>query len=141
VINKIEGSGSVRGTGPVRKTGKADKAGGASFSQHLHDDSTGAAGGVSGLSGVGGISALIGLQEVEDATQRESKGKKRAQMLLDEMEDLRLALACGTLTRGQLLRLSAAIQHEKGKADDPQLNAILDDVDLRARVELAKYGF
>jgi Class II flagellar assembly regulator len=107
----------------------------------LQDDATGAAGGVSGLSGVGGISSLIGLQEVDDAAQRESKGKKRAQMLLDEMEDLRLALACGTMTRGQLLRLSAAIQSEKGKADDPRLNDILDDVDLRARVELAKYGF
>lgn len=140
MINKVDGPGGVRGTQPVRKAGKTEKAGGANFSSHLADETSGAHG-VSGASGIGGVSALIGLQEVDDATQRESKGKKRAQALLDEMDDLRLALACGTLTRAQLLKLSAAIQSEKVKADDPGLNQILDDVDLRARVELAKYGF
>ncbi len=140
MINKVDGPGGVRGTQPVRKAGKTEKAGGANFSSHLADETSGTHG-VSGASGIGGVSALIGLQEVDDATQRESKGKKRAQALLDEMDDLRLALACGTLTRAQLLKLSAAIQSEKTKADDPGLNQILDDVDLRARVELAKYGF
>ncbi|MDX1922765.1 MAG: flagellar assembly protein FliX [Alphaproteobacteria bacterium] len=139
MINKVDGPGGVRGTQPVRKAGKTEKTGGANFSSHLDEASS--AHGVGGASGIGGISALIGLQEVDDATQRESKGKKRAQALLDEMDDLRLALACGTLTRAQLLKLSAAIQSEKVKADDPGLNQILDDVDLRARVELAKYGF
>lgn len=141
MINKVDGPGGIRGTTPVRKAGKAEKAGGSSFSSHLAEDGVHGASGVGGASGIGGISALIGLQEVDDATQRESKGKKRAQALLDEMDDLRLALACGTLTRAQLLKLSAAIQSEKIKADDPGLNQILDDVDLRARVELAKYGF
>ena len=141
MINKVEGPTSARGTQPVRKVGKTEKAGSANFSSHLSDEGVGGAHGVGGASGIGGVSALIGLQEVDDATQRESKGKKRAQALLDEMDDLRLALACGTLTRAQLLRLSAAIQSEKIKADDPALNQILDDVDLRARVELAKYGF
>ncbi len=141
MINKVEGPTGARGTQPVRKVGKTEKAGSANFSSHLSDEGVGGAHGVGGASGIGGVSALIGLQEVDDATQRESKGKKRAQALLDEMDDLRLALACGTLTRAQLLRLSAAIQSEKIKADDPGLNQILDDVDLRARVELAKYGY
>ncbi len=140
VISKVEGPGGVRSAQPLRKSGKAEKAGGASFSQHMQED-TPAVGGVSGLGGVSSISALIGIQEVDDATQRAAKGKRRGSQLLDQLDELRIALLSGGLSKEQLLRLSSMVQSEKANIDDPRLAQILEDIDLRARVELAKYGF
>ncbi len=141
MINKVEGSSSVRSASPVRKAGKAGGVGGASFSQHLQDDGISAASAVSGMSGVSGVSALIGIQEVEDATERAAKGKKRAQSILKDLDNIQVALITGALSKDQLLHLSASVQSERASVDDPRLASILDDIDLRARVELAKYGF
>lgn len=141
MISKVEGTGGVRGTAPVRKSGKAGKAGSADFAQHLQDDSVSGAGNLSGVAGVSAVGALIGIQEVESATDREARGKKRANLLLSEMDELRLALLTGTISKEQLLRLSAMVQSHKEQIDDPRLAGVLDEIDLRARVELAKYGF
>lgn len=141
MINKVDGPGGVRGPQNVRRTGAASKAGGTNFSQHLQDDSAAAVHGVSGLSALGGIGAILGVQEVDDATQRASKGKKRASQLLEQLDDVRMGLISGVLSKDQLLRLSSMVQSEKQAVDDPRLAEILDDIDLRARVELAKYGY
>ncbi|HVY13243.1 MAG TPA: flagellar assembly protein FliX [Alphaproteobacteria bacterium] len=140
-INKVEGPGGVRGTAPTRKTGKAGSVQGSSFSQHLEDDGTSPVSGVSSLGAVGGISAILGVQEVGDATERAARGKKRGSMLLEQLDELRVALITGSLSKEQLIRLSRMVQSERAGVDDPHLAAILDEIDLRARVELAKYGF
>ena len=141
MINKVDGPGGVRGAQPLRKTGKSEKSSSTGFSQHLQDDGIGASGALTGLSSVSGMGSLLGVQEVDDATQRASKGRKRASQLLDQLDDVRMGLVNGVLSKDQLLRLSAMAQSEKTQVDDPRLNEILDDIDLRARVELAKYGF
>lgn len=140
VINKVEGPGGVRSAQPLRRTGKTEKTS-AGFSQHLQEDTHASVTGVSGIGPVSSISALIGIQEVDDATQRAAKGKKRGMQLLDQLEELRLALLSGMLSREQLLRLSALVKSERERVNDPKLSEILEDIDLRARVELAKYGF
>jgi hypothetical protein len=141
VINKVEGPGSVRSTSPVRKTGKTSGSGGASFAQHLEDDGAHPVSGVSSLGGVGTIGAIIGVQEVGDSTERAAKGKKRASQLLESLDELRIGLLTGALSKEQLIRLSMLVQNERAQVDDPRLAVILDDIDLRARVELAKFGF
>lgn len=139
MINKVEGPGGVRSTAPIRRPGKTEKAGGAGFAQHLSEASAPA--GVSGVSGVSAVGALIGIQEVDDATQRASKGKKRAMLMLEQLDEVRLGLLGGMLSKDQLMRLAQTIKSEKAQVDDPHLAQILDDIDLRAQVELAKYGF
>lgn len=141
MINKVEGPGGVRGVGVTRKAGKASGPGASSFSQHLSDDGVGATQAATGMSGAAAVTGLVGLQEVEDATERAARGKKRGSQLLLQLDELRLALLSGTLTKEQLLRLSALVQSQRAGIDDPGLAQILDDIDLRARVELAKYGF
>jgi hypothetical protein len=141
-INKVEGPGGVRNSSPVKRTGKTGAAGSTTFAKHMEDEeSIAPVSGVSTLGAVGGVGAILGVQEVGDATERAAKGRKRANMLLDQLDDLRIALINGVLSKEQLLRLSAMVQHEKVQIDDPRLSQILDDIDLRARVELAKYGF
>jgi hypothetical protein len=141
VINKVEGPGSVRSASPVRKTGKTGAASGASFAKHMEDEEgLSPVSGVSTLGAVGGIGAIIGVQEVGDATERAAKGKKRGKQLLDQLDELRIALINGVLSIEQLKRLSTMVQTERADVDDPRLAEILSDIDLRVRVELAKFG-
>jgi hypothetical protein len=140
-INKVEGPGGVRGTAPTRKAGKASGTGNTAFSQHLQEESVSGASGVSSLASASGVNPLIGLQEVGDATERAAKGKKRANNLLTQLDELRLALLGGNISKEQLMRLANMVQSQRETIDDPGLAQILDDVDLRVRVELAKYGF
>lgn len=141
MINRVEGPGSVRSTAPAKKAGKAGSASSTNFSQHMQEENVGAAGAVSGMGSVSSVGALIGLQEVGDATERAAKGKKRGTLLLSQLDELRLALLSGTISKDQLMRLAAMVQSQRDEIDDPGLVQILEDIDLRVRVELAKYGF
>ncbi|WP_431857975.1 flagellar assembly protein FliX [Azospirillum sp.] len=134
---KVEGPGNLRGSGTVRRTGKADASGGASFAKQLVGDTT-ATQGVTGASGVFGVSSMLALQEVDDATARASRGKMRAEDMLDVMDEIRHGLLAGTLSSQKLMDLQRVVQSRKEQVDDPKLSEILDEIDLRAQVELAK---
>jgi hypothetical protein len=49
-----------------------------------------------------------------------------------------LALLAGSLSPGQISELQRVVSTERGLVTDPRLLAVLDEIDLRARVELAK---
>ena len=136
-IMKVEGPGNLRGSGSVRRAGKTDSSSGASFAKQLVGE-TGAAQGVTGASGVFGVTSVLALQEVDDAAARASRGKMRAQDMLDIMEEIRHGLLAGALPAQKLMDLSRVIQSRKVQVDDPKLAEILDEIDLRAQVELAK---
>ena len=134
---KVEGTGNLRGSGSVRRAGKTDSSGGASFAKQLVGE-TAAAQGVTGASSVFGVTSVLALQEVDDATARESRGKMRAQDMLDIMEEIRHGLLAGALPAQKLVDLQRVVQSRKVQVDDPKLAEILDEIDLRAQVELAK---
>lgn len=140
VINTINGPGGIRPPNTVRRTAKSQSTDGTSFSRHLDDtsesESAQAAQGAAPLHNVAGI---FSLQEVDDALARAAKGKLRAQDMLDRLDELRLELLAGTLTKDKLLRLAQIVNQRRGEIDDPRLVEILDQIDLRAQVELAKY--
>lgn len=135
VINKIEGPGPIRAPQTVKRTGKAAPASGTSFAKQL--DEAGSTQGVSGSSAVGGV---LGIQEVDDALAHASRGKARAQDILDRLEDLRMELLLGTISKEKLLQLSRIVNARRAQITDPRLQEVLDEIDLRAQVELAKYG-
>lgn len=137
VINKIEGPGSIRPPQNIRRTGKANAAGGTGFAKHL--DETSEAGAPHAISGAGAVTGILGIQEVDDALAHASKSKLRAQDILDRLEDLRIELLSGTVSRDRLLQLSHVVSAHRAEVSDPKLAEILDEIDLRAQVELAKY--
>lgn len=89
-------------------------------------------------SGVTDVSALMALQGVEDATERRRRAIRRGGGLLDRLDELKLALLQGESGAGALERLSRTLRDERPIDADPSLNALLDQIDLRAAVELAK---
>ncbi len=85
-----------------------------------------------------GVEALLALQDVESPTERKRRSVKRAGRLLDELDGLKIALLGGELSQSQLDNLTRAIREQRAGTDDPKLEAVLDEIETRAAVELAK---
>lgn len=99
---------------------------------------TGATSASAGVSGVAGVSALMALQGVEDVTERRRRALRRGNGLLDRLEELKLALLAGEAGEAALERLGRGLSEERPVDADPGLNSLLNQIDLRAAVELAK---
>lgn len=84
------------------------------------------------------VSALMALQGVEDVTERRRRAIRRGGGLLDRLEELKLALLMGEAGDGALERLTRTLREERPVDADAGLNNLLDQIDLRAAVELAK---
>ncbi len=140
---KIEGSGALRGSAGAKKTGRSGGVGSSDFARRLSESEeagSGGAAGVSGLSGASALDALLALQQVEDATSGPSRAKQRAEDLLDKLDELKIYLLAGGIPQEKLGDLSRMVQSQREQVEDPQLVALLDEIDLRAQVELAKYS-
>jgi len=137
VIDKIDGIGGVRTSQPIKRASKSGASSGASFAKQLDESEDTAA--TSGIASAANISGILGLQEVDDALSHAAKGKLRAEDILDRLEDLRLELLSGGVSKEKLLHLSRIVNARRGEIKDPRLAEILDAIDLRAQVELAKH--
>lgn len=93
---------------------------------------------VSSVAGVMGVEALLALQDVETPTERRRRSVRRAGRLLDELDEIKIALLGGELGQAQLERLARAIREQRSATEDPQLEGLLDEIETRAAVELAK---
>jgi len=90
--------------------------------------------------GVGSVDALLALQTVPSATDRKKRAIKRGNQLLDLLGDVRVELLEGGLTGVSIDKLKRIAQGAREEVDDPGLADVLDQIDLRAQVELAKLG-
>ena len=87
---------------------------------------------------VGGIEALIALQGVEDPIERRRHAVKRGRVALDALDELKIGLLGGALSPAVLTRLQAAAAHLKQGSGDANLDSVLDEIELRVEVEIAK---
>lgn len=92
----------------------------------------------SAASGVAGVSALVALQGVEDATERRRRAMRRGHGLLDRLDELKLAALAGRDDSLALDRLAQAAREAGPEVEERGLAAVLNQIDLRAAVELAK---
>ena len=93
-----------------------------------------------GVASTSPLDALLAMQAVEDENSNESRGKKRGGKLLDLLEEVRQGLLAGVIPASKLNGLVAAVRSEQAAVSDPNLKAILEEIDLRASVELEKLG-
>lgn len=84
------------------------------------------------------LGTLIAMQSIPEGSARRSKAAKRGADILTLLDELRDGLLAGHLSVTLARRLSHVVNAETDSFDDPRLRAILDDIDLRAKVELAK---
>jgi Class II flagellar assembly regulator len=89
------------------------------------------------ISILGGLEALIAIQTEDTTRERRRRSAKRGQSMLDVLDELKLALLAGHLPAGLQARLSASLR-EDAPSGDGRLDSIVDAIELRAEVELAK---
>lgn len=138
MIDRIDGPGIIKSAQPVKRTTKSGSTGGSSFAKHLDDSSE--SGAATGVTSAAAIAGVLGVQEVDDALERASRGKMRAEDILDQLDSLRVDILTGAISRDKLLQLAHIVHARRLEVTDPRLGEILDEIDLRAQVELAKYS-
>jgi len=131
---EIKGTGRVETTAVKRKAQAG--AGGGGFS-------VGGAGEphaqiVAGPGPIAALDSILMLQGMEDSTQGKSKGLTHGEQLLDLLDSVRDGLLAGGIPRATLNKLAHAVTRRQDGFADPKLQDVLDQIELRAHVELAK---
>jgi hypothetical protein len=105
---------------------------------------TGATSSAAGVGGAGSVSrvssldALMALQEVGGPLERKRRAVGRAGVILDALDTLKLDLLEGRLSPAAVEHLMNAVRDQRSMTDDPRLEGLLDEIETRAMVELAK---
>ncbi len=122
-----------------KRSGRAAPSGGGGFARALADEpeQTSAP---AGTSPVQALNALLSVQEVGDSTEGRGRARRRADSLLDRLEDLRLAIMLGEVPLSHLENLAGMLAERQETVNDPQLAQIINEIEIRAAVELAKRG-
>ena len=91
-----------------------------------------------GVSGVMSVDALLALQDIGGPLERKRRAVGRAGRILDVLEDVKIGLLSGELSADDLERLKQAVRDERLSTDDERLEGVLNEIETRAAVELAK---
>lgn len=135
---KINGPGPIRAR-DIRRSGKSEKSDGANFASHLTGDETSSAS-TGSARFVTAMDSLLSLQVVGDGREGRRKTLARGATLLDRLDDIRHGLLIGAIPRQRLIELSQALRSERLREPDAQLLQLIQDIELRCAVELAKLG-
>jgi hypothetical protein len=133
----------IEWTPPVRRTAarrddKGDAASEGRFASALAGDQPTAP--TAPPPAINSVDSLLSIQEMPDALAGRRRAVQRGHTLLDRLDDLRLALLTGVLPRERLSELSRMASGARETVNDPRLAEVLDAIELRVAVELAKLG-
>ena len=93
-----------------------------------------------GAGAVGPVAAVLSLQEVPDATEHPSRGVliSKSEDLLDRLDEIRISILSGSISKEKLTELGRQLKKKRIESDDPKLNELIEEIELRAEVEIAK---
>lgn len=117
------------------------KASGTSFADVLSAAESAAegAGDTGAASASAPVTGLFVLQEVSEEEYNRKKTIQHGHTLLNSLEALRHALLMGLVPVEVLKTLESRLKQQRQSTFDPALHAIMDDIELRAAVELTKW--
>ena len=90
------------------------------------------------VSAASSLDALLALQAVEDPLFAKKKAIRRGHALLDTLDEIKADLLVGQVSEGRLNQLRTLLS-EAREQSVPGLDSLLDDIELRVEVELAKF--
>jgi hypothetical protein len=133
-INSATGAGYSAPSGGARRAG-----GDFSPSKTSGSGKSAATAQTSAAFGMMGVDALLALQGEEDVlTGRRRRQIKRSHDILDALDDLRISVLSGEIDDEALLRLQGMIALQREDTEDEKLQGVLNEIETRAYVELAK---
>tara|TARA_R110001592_G_scaffold27763_13_gene102748 strand:- start:35102 stop:35545 length:444 start_codon:yes stop_codon:yes gene_type:complete len=136
---KVGGTKGPNSTSKSKRSSSSQGENTVDFSQYV-TGGTAQATGASATQSIAQLDVLLAVQEVEDPTQKAAKKKAhmRADTILENLEQIRIKMLCGELTVGHMIDVADVVASHRDKIDDPKLTSVMDEIDLRAQVELAK---
>ncbi len=138
---KVSKTGTAKGPDAAKKTKKSSSEDGA-FAETLRGVSGGEATEHAQATGsVGSVDSILAVQQTADATDHRSRGLMMdyGNDLLDRLEQIRVAVLAGTISKDRLQDLARRLRERKSKSDDPKLNDLIAEIELRVEVEIAKF--
>jgi len=133
---KIDTGAPVRSASASRLRGGAAARSGVGFAGLLSEPAAPKT--VTGAAPLNGADAMLALQEVGDVTERNRKARERGNAMLDRLEAIRIGLLDGVVSSETIAELGKLVRDRRDGAGDPRLAGLLDEIELRAAVELAK---
>lgn len=89
--------------------------------------------------GLFGVDALLAIQAEEDVlTGRRRRQIKRSHDILDTLDEIKVSVLDGSIDDAALVRLQAMIAQQREDIEDDRLQGVLNEIETRACVELAK---
>lgn len=135
---KVEGPSKTSGPAGTKKAGSVSSADGSfeDFIAHAPKEAASAA----PTRSIARVDALLSVQAAESPTERAARRRmrERGEGILRELDQLRHAILTGTMTLGQVIDIADVVASHREKVVDPGLTAILDEIDMRAQIEIAK---
>jgi hypothetical protein len=136
---KVTGAGSTNALGPVRSAGRPVDSGFGSALEGAGEAAAPAATArAEALGAISSLDALLALQETLSPTERRRRAVRRAGKILDALDSLKLSLLGGETTDADLQSLHTAVKEARAETEDPELEGLLEQIETRAAVELAK---
>ena len=108
------------------------------FKDHIQDGSAPAASGVTASAPLTALSTILAIQETPSAISERQRALLQGDSLLNELTALQIGLVEGTLSEETLRRVGQLLGQPRPHVDDRELNEVLDEIEVRAAVELAK---
>jgi hypothetical protein len=85
------------------------------------------------------LGGLLALQDVPEPTaERRRRALGRGRSILDRLDELRMGLMAGAVPLDLLRRLQCELDRRIDVADEPRLQGLLDAIEVRCAVEMAK---
>ncbi len=134
----------VNATGPASAAGAAQRAARPAADGFAPQASDGARevvapGAIAGTAALTSLDVLLALQETPGPMERRKRAIRRAGGLLDALDQVKLALLDqGSDPSSALDRLRGLTRDLRDQTEDIGLESVLDEVETRAAVELAK---
>jgi hypothetical protein len=143
---KVSGVGGTKAALPTRKMSAAQAKSGDEFAKHLLDavDGVEESQAIEAPVPVASVDSLLAVQEATDSTDQEARRRarrrlyERGESILDHLDELRHGLLLGSIPKERIIELARLVRAKRDKVDDPLLAQALDEIELRAEVELAK---
>lgn len=113
---------------------------GENFSDYLKNINTNKVTDVNTTSSVSAAGAIFAAQMVDGDEERQIKKKliKKANTLLDNLEEIRQDIIIGAVSKEKLIEISRLVKQKDIETNDEKLKEILAEIELRVEVELAK---
>jgi hypothetical protein len=135
---RIPPTGPSGNVARARGIGRREAARPSAFADRLGRAAAAESTGAAPVTPLTSLDAVLAAQAVGDPAERARQAIRHGEDVLDELETLRLALIDGRVPEDVLRGLGARLEARRARADDPRIEQLIEEIELRAAVELAK---